>query len=100
MLKNIFPSFISSKISRLKLEKVVSPPKNPDIIKSLTKLGNTFDFKTSPNTSPIIKHPIILTKKVPITGVKKYFFDNNEIKYLKTEPMAPPKNTDNIFSIL
>lgn len=55
-----------SKISKLKVEKVVSPPKKPTVTKNLKLLGITqILFIEIPKTKPINKHPIILTKKVP-----------------------------------
>ena len=93
-LKNIykkasvaFPVFKNSNISRLKVENVVRPPKNPTVMNNFRVSEMFWNlFKVSPKTSPKRKHPTIFTRKVPKTeagtapktGVKnagKYFLD-------------------------
>lgn len=71
----IFPVFINSKTSRLKVLKVVSPPNSP-VIKNIRNAGwNVPLYKICANKYPIKKQPTILTTKVPKNGIKQVFFD-------------------------
>lgn len=89
------PVLIISKISRLNVLNVVSPPKNPTVIHNLRACGITsILLKVSPKIYPSKKHPKIFTKKVPKIADVKYFLDKTEQIYLNTAPIPPPKNID------
>ena len=97
MASMVLPSFKSSNASRLNVEKVVNPPKNPEIIKSLIQSGKISDLIKAPKIYPIKKQPAAFTKNVAKMADKKYFFESKEIKNLKTDPAPPPINIDNKF---
>lgn len=46
-------------------ENVVKPPQNPVISRRFSPGVMTLDLPTKPNSSPIMKHPIMFTKNVP-----------------------------------
>lgn len=89
------PDFISSNISRLNVENVVKPPKNPTTI-NIFKISDNISvlFNTYPNIIPINRHPKILTKNIPKIGVIKYFLDRTDTANLNIAPIPPPIKTE------
>ena len=97
----IFPSLISSKLSKLKVEKVVNPPKNPTVIKSLTIGEISVLFNVIPKTQPIKKQPNKFAANVPYKDKLKHDFETKDIKNLVTAPNPPPINTaKTLYSII
>ncbi len=91
-IKNEF-SFIKSRLSKLKAEKVVSPPQNPTI-----KKRDKSDFKKSGFDSiwkknPINKQPAKFTKKVETGNSPLLYGRNFPMIYLRDDPIPPPKKT-------
>jgi hypothetical protein len=79
-------------------EKVVNPPRKP-VTKNNCQLRLTLPFSLNPNTSPIRKHPIILTVKVPNGNGKWILLKTNwETRYRNTPPIKlPVPMISNIF---
>ena len=94
----ICPDFISSNVSKPKVEYVVNPPQIPTFKKS-NNFGFRLFFKFRETTNPMTKHPVIFIKKV-FTGNEKFSLTGiNPIKYLKIEPIAPPSPTNKQVNI-
>ena len=83
------------KDSLAKVLKVVKPPQKPVTSSSFIS-GDSTPLLTKPTSSPISREPRILTAKVP----QGYEVFNEEIRYLITDPMAPPNATNNRFLII
>lgn len=79
--------------SKAKAEKVVNPPQKPVAKNKVLFWERMLPLTDRPKISPISRHPIILTKKVP----RKKFGDNGfrgfEMAYRRTLPNPPPKKT-------
>ena len=95
---SICPDFINSNVSKPKVEYVVKPPHIPTFRKS-NSLGFRLFLKLKETINPINKHPIMLIKKVFIGNEKFSLTGINPIKYLKIEPIAPPRPTNKQFNI-
>lgn len=93
------PLFIKEWLSNANVEKVVNPPQKPVVNNKVWFWESKLFLKDIPNTIPISKHPIILTKNVPKKKFWKYELKILEIKYLRTLPIPPPKNTSSILFI-
>lgn len=61
-----FPFWYIFRVSIEKVEKVVNPPQNPIINKLLPQPANQSYLNENPKSTPIKKHPKMLTIKVPI----------------------------------
>lgn len=61
----VFCSLSKPTLSKVKAENVVNPPQIPDIKKSFQLSFAANVLKARPQKSPIKKHPIIFTTKVP-----------------------------------
>ena len=93
-----FPFLISSKLSKLKVEKVVNPPKKPIVIKSFSSGGkNSVLFKVIPTMYPIRKQPAKFAIKVPYNDELQHDLATQDIKNLVTAPNPPPTNTAKIL---
>ena len=88
-----FPSLMNSKASKLKVEKVVNPPKNPTVIKSFTIGEISVLFNVIPKTQPIRKQPNEFAANVPYKDKPKHDLEIQDIKNLVTAPNPPPTNT-------
>ena len=75
----------------MKVEKVVSPPKNPTVKNNFNWGGILYLCKIKLQIYPKIKQPIMFALNV---AKGRLNFDKARlIKYLKLAPIPPPKNT-------
>ena len=79
--------------SRAKVENVVKPPHKP-VLRKRTRRGLMFlFFRANAAITPMIKAPIIFVTSV-LYGNELFSFNGIRlIKYLKIEPIKPPKPT-------
>ena len=83
------------KDSLTKVLNVVKPPQKPVTSSSFIS-GDSTPLLTKPTKSPISREPRILTRKVP-QGNEVF---REDIRYLNTDPTAPPNATNNRFLII
>ena len=83
------------KDSLAKVLNVVKPPQKPVTSSSFIS-GDSTPLLTKPTKSPISREPRILTAKVP-QGNEVF---REDIRYLNTDPTAPPNATNNRFLII
>lgn len=89
------------KFSNPNAEKVVKPPQKPVISNNFRVSLSELFLDIYPTRIPIIKQPIILTKRVWYGKLENDFLETIQwTKYLKTLPVAPPIATNNIFFIM
>ena len=86
-------------LSRAKVEKVVKPPQIPTFRNKIRRGFMLLDLRLKAVINPMMKHPRTFMAKV-LAG-KRYFSLRgiNPMRYLKTEPTAPPSATARQSSI-
>lgn len=103
MPARISPFFSKSKASTENVEKVVNPPQKPTESASLTAGGKPVFCAITAYIKPSRKLPVMFTESVArgsaqfwqSTVFPKVMFT----RYLKTDPIPPPINTEIMFNI-
>ena len=95
------PSLSKARFSLAKVEKVVNPPQKPTARNIFHPEVITELLSENPYISPIKKHPVIFTKKVPKgNAAGKLFCINREARNLDMLPRNPPVPTRNRVLII